>query len=86
MFGFVICVLARVFIFPTNVFKYCCLSVAFLMCVNCNKQLAMNINGFVNEELPTPYHVDVISYNELDNDNLKEHVNRIGEIFYKKKA
>ena len=24
----------------------------------CNKQIAMNINGFVNEELPTPYHVD----------------------------
>ena len=46
----------------------------------------MNINGFVNEELSTPYHVDIISYNELDNDNLKEHVNRVGKIFYKKKA
>lgn len=52
----------------------------------CNKQIAMNINGFVNEELSTPYHVDIISYNELDNDNLKEHVNRVGKIFYKKKA
>ena len=50
----------------------------------CNKQIAMNINGFVNEELPIPYYVDIISYNGLDHDNLKEHVNRIGKILYRK--
>ena len=51
----------------------------------CNERTAMNLSGILNEALPIPYHIDVICYNNLTNEALIEHINRIGVLFYEKK-
>lgn len=45
---------------------------------NCLK-IAMDIAGILNETVPIPYHVDVISYNDLENQELKSHIDRVGK-------
>ncbi len=50
---------------------------------DCNELLAMKINAYLNEELPVPYHIDVVNYNGLSNKNLKEHIDRVGKIFFR---
>ena len=34
------------------------------------------------EELPTPYFFDVTDYNRLKHKELKEHIDRVGKVFY----
>ena len=36
------------------------------------------------EELPTPYLFDVCDFKKLSNQQLKEHIDRAGKLFYKK--
>ena len=36
------------------------------------------------DELPTPYQFDVKLYNEINHKKLKEHIDRVGKVFYKK--
>jgi len=36
------------------------------------------------DELPTPYKFDITDYKTLAHKGLKEHIDRVGEIFYKK--
>lgn len=36
----------------------------------------------LNEELPLPYHFDVIHYESVNNKNLKEHVDEYGKRFF----
>jgi len=36
------------------------------------------------DNLPTPYKFDVTDYKTISNKNLKEHIDRVGKIFYKK--
>jgi predicted nucleotidyltransferase len=38
----------------------------------------------LNEEGTLPYFFDVLSYNSIDNPALKEHIDRVGIIFYSK--
>jgi len=38
-----------------------------------------------NEELPIPYQVDIIDYSSIDNPSLKEHIDRVGKLFYSSK-
>ncbi|MDG2430834.1 nucleotidyltransferase domain-containing protein [Flavobacterium sp.] len=33
-----------------------------------------------------PYKFDISVYNELQSDSLKEHINRVGQVFYKRKT
>ena len=35
------------------------------------------------DELPTPYKFDVLNYDTLEHVNLKDHINRIGVMFYR---
>lgn len=49
----------------------------------CNEQLAMNISTWLNEEMPLPYFVDIIYYNEFMHQQLKEHIDRFGKTFFK---
>ena len=51
---------------------------------NSSPSLALNLKAYLNEELPIPYFVDVIDYNSLNYQELKEHINRVGKPFYKK--
>jgi predicted nucleotidyltransferase len=42
-------------------------------------KLAFDLAGIFNERLPIPYQVDVLSYHDLDNIDLKEHIDRVGK-------
>ena len=50
----------------------------------CNASLALDLSAYINQELPIPYMVDVLDYNSLQHQELKEHIDRVGAIFYKK--
>lgn len=52
---------------------------------DCNEQIAFNLNAFLNEELPIPYHIDILYYDGLDHKELKEHIDRVGKLFYEAK-
>lgn len=49
-----------------------------------NEELALNISAKLNEELPTPYFYDVLSYSSIESDELIEHIDKVGKMFYKK--
>ena len=38
----------------------------------------------LNEELPLPWYFDVLNYDHLENENLKNHIDREGITFYKR--
>ena len=40
------------------------------------------INTILNEELPLPYFFDVLHYEEIGNENLTGHIDRVGKIIY----
>ncbi len=47
----------------------------------CTPDLVLNLTGYINEELPIPYHVDIVDYNTIGNIDLKEHIDRVGKSF-----
>lgn len=47
-------------------------------------ELAMEIAGHLNEALPIPYHMDVVDYKRLTHQELKDHIDRIRIIFYRR--
>ena len=49
---------------------------------NCKLETALNISAIINERLPIPYHVDVINYATLHHKELKEHIDRVGILFF----
>lgn len=51
----------------------------------CTDLTAMRLNGMLNEEVPIPYHVDVVGYNQLSHRELKDHIDRVGITFYEQK-
>lgn len=42
------------------------------------------ISGILNEESHIPYFCDVLDYNFIDNEELKNHIDRVGCSIYKK--
>lgn len=42
----------------------------------------LNISEVLNEETMMPYHFDVLDYNSIQNNDLIEHINRAGIVFY----
>lgn len=40
------------------------------------------VNDFDDSDIP--YLVDISQYNEIDNENLKAHINRVGKVIYAK--
>lgn len=49
---------------------------------DCTAQLALDIMAYLNEELPIPYMVDIIDYGSLQHPELREHIDRVGMLFY----
>ena len=49
---------------------------------NCKLETALNISAIINERLPIPYHVNVINYATLHHKELKEHIDRVGILFF----
>jgi predicted nucleotidyltransferase len=50
----------------------------------CSAELALDIQSFINEELPVPYQVDVVDYGSLRHRELKEHIDRVGICYYRR--
>lgn len=46
--------------------------------------IASTISGILNEESPLPYFCDVLDYSLIDNEELKNHIDRVGRLIYKK--
>ena len=44
--------------------------------------LIFKLNNIFNERLPIPYEVDVIGYQDLDHESLRDHIDRIGILIY----
>ena len=44
--------------------------------------VATSIAGLLNDESPLPYHFDIIDYNSLANEDLKQHIDRVGIEIY----
>jgi predicted nucleotidyltransferase len=42
------------------------------------------LSSRLNEELPLPYFFDVIDYKSINNTDLLKHINRVGNLIYKK--
>lgn len=45
---------------------------------------ASTISGILNEESPLPYFCDVLDYDLIDNEELRDHIDRVGRQIYKK--
>jgi uncharacterized protein len=45
---------------------------------------ASTIAGILNEESPLPYFFDVLDYDLIDNQDLRNHIDRVGQQIYKK--
>lgn len=45
---------------------------------NCSHITAIDIAGYLNEELPIPYYTDVVYYEGLKNQDLRDHIDRLG--------
>ncbi|TDE13812.1 nucleotidyltransferase family protein [Dyadobacter psychrotolerans] len=44
----------------------------------------LTIAGYLNEDTMMPYHFDVLDYDAIQNQQLTEHIDRAGILFYKK--
>ena len=53
---------------------------------NLQKVTAINLNAKLNESAPIPYFIDVVDPQYIENQDLINHIDRVGIIFYKKMA
>lgn len=51
---------------------------------NINRTIVRRLNDDLNEEYPLPYFFDVLNYNDITNQELKEHIDEVGKCIYKK--
>lgn len=50
-----------------------------------DKKTLRKVSDDLNEEYPLPYFFDVINYNEILSEDLKEHIDSYGKIIYENK-
>ncbi len=50
-----------------------------------SRNTVIQVSALLNEESPLPYHFDVTDYHTIKNTQLKEHIDRVGWLFYNKK-
>lgn len=46
--------------------------------------MTSKISGILNEESHLPYYCDVLDYDLIDNEDLRNHIDRVGQQIYKK--
>ena len=51
---------------------------------NLNQNTWLNLSVVLNEKTTLPYYFDIVAPKMLDNQNLIEHINRIGIVFYER--
>jgi len=49
---------------------------------NLDFNIVSHLSYMLNEETPLPYRFDLLNYQTLNNDALKEHINRVGKAIY----
>jgi len=49
-----------------------------------NNDLLVKISSILNEEIPLPYFIDVLNFDQINNEELKKHIRDFGKVFYKK--
>lgn len=47
-------------------------------------KIVSNLSYLLNQESMMPYKFDIVSYNKIEYEVLKEHIDRVGIVFYKK--
>ena len=47
--------------------------------------VVLKLSGELNDESPLPYQFDILDYHSLSNDDLKEHIDRVGKVIYSKR-
>lgn len=47
-----------------------------------NLECATRVSALLNEELPLPYHFDVVDYAQVTNPDFITHIDQVGQIFY----
>jgi len=50
------------------------------------RDTVINLSAKLNEGTPIPYYIDVVDPRYLENQDLIDHINRVGIVFYKKMA
>lgn len=48
------------------------------------EMLTAEVAGLLNDEAPLPYFFDILDYHTIDNPDLKDHIDRVGQIIYRK--
>lgn len=48
-----------------------------------DNKILFKVEDDLNEVYPIPYFFDILNYNDISNDNLKEHINKYGKSIYK---
>jgi nucleotidyltransferase substrate binding protein (TIGR01987 family) len=51
---------------------------------NVDSGIALSLSAKLNEDKPTPYFYDIVAGDTIDNFDLKEHIERVGKIFFEK--
>ncbi len=51
---------------------------------NVDSKTVSRLKDNLNEECPLPYFFDILSYNDIANKELKEHIDNLGKIIYSK--
>jgi len=50
-----------------------------------NKDTITRLSSRLNQELPIPYHIDVIDFSTISNKNLLDHITKYGVVIYRQK-
>ncbi len=49
---------------------------------NIDNKTILSLNDYLNEVYPIPYFFDIVHYNSILNENLKNHIDKEGKIIY----
>jgi len=49
-----------------------------------DRKIVCRLSDDLNEEYPLPYFFDVVSYNDITNEELKKHIDSMGKCIYKR--
>lgn len=49
-----------------------------------NRRIILRLSSLLEEELPIPYFFDLVDYEKIHSDRLLEHIDKVGQIFYRK--
>ncbi|MBS0629475.1 MAG: nucleotidyltransferase domain-containing protein [Verrucomicrobia bacterium] len=48
--------------------------------------IAAEVAGLLNDESPLPYYFDIVDYHTIDNPDLRDHIDRVGQKIYNERG